>query len=96
MLENTLFWIGFGLPGGQEWWLILFIAVLLFGAKKIPELARGLGRSIGEFKKARDEFEAEIKKSVEELDNAKKNKAESQSSSVVTPEGTVRHDADRG
>ena len=39
----------------------IVIVLLLFGAKKIPELARGLGKSMGEFKRARDDFEDEIK-----------------------------------
>ena len=48
--------------------LIIFIAILLlFGAKKIPELARGLGKSMGEFKKARDEFENEITRAEDEV-----------------------------
>ena len=42
----------FGMPGGWEWILILIIIVLLFGAKKIPELMRGLGSGVKEFKKA--------------------------------------------
>jgi TatA/E family protein of Tat protein translocase len=42
--------------------------VLLFGAKKLPELARGLGQSLGEFKKARDEFERELRNSTAELE----------------------------
>ena len=43
--------------------MVIFVVVLLlFGAKKIPELARGLGKSMGEFKKARTEFEDEIKR----------------------------------
>ncbi|MGE5481036.1 MAG: twin-arginine translocase TatA/TatE family subunit [Chloroflexota bacterium] len=42
----------FGLPGGGEWIIILLGIVLLFGAKKIPELMRGLGTGIKEFKKA--------------------------------------------
>jgi sec-independent protein translocase protein TatA len=42
----------FGLPGGMEWILILFVIVLLFGAKKIPELMKGLGSGIREFKNA--------------------------------------------
>ena len=49
--------------GGQEVIIIFIIVLLLFGAKKIPELARGLGKSMGEFKKAREEFEREIKHS---------------------------------
>jgi len=40
----------FGL-GAQEILLILLVLVLLFGARKIPEIARGLGRSVSEFKK---------------------------------------------
>lgn len=44
-----------GFPGGQELILILVIVFLLFGAKKIPELARGLGSGIKEFKKATQE-----------------------------------------
>ncbi len=40
------------MPGGWEWILILIIIILLFGAKKIPELMRGLGSGIKEFKKA--------------------------------------------
>ena len=46
--------------GGQEIFLIFVVILLLFGAKKLPELARGMGRSLGEFKKAKDEFEHEI------------------------------------
>ena len=48
--------------GGPEIAVIFLVVLLLFGAKKIPELARGLGKSMGEFKRARDEFEDEIKR----------------------------------
>ena len=54
--------------GGMEWWLIEFVVLLLFGGKKIPELAKGLGSGIKNFKKAvkDDEDEvAEVKKSDE-------------------------------
>jgi TatA/E family protein of Tat protein translocase len=64
----TLPLIAFSMPGGPELIFILVIVLLLFGAKKLPELARGLGQSLGEFKKARDEFEREIKKSGSELE----------------------------
>ena len=46
--------------GGPEIAVIFILVLLLFGAKKIPELARGLGKSMGEFKKARQEFEHEM------------------------------------
>lgn len=49
----------FGL-GGTELVLILLVVLLLFGAKKIPELARGLGSGIREFKDASREIKREI------------------------------------
>ena len=54
--------LALGFPAGPEWLAIIFVVLLLFGAKKLPELARGLGKSIGEFKKAKDEFTSEIEK----------------------------------
>lgn len=46
--------------------IILVIVLLLFGAKKLPELARGMGKSLGEFKKAKDEFEHEITRAADD------------------------------
>ena len=45
--------------GGMEFVLIFAIVILLFGAKKLPELAKGLGQSIKEFKKASNEADEE-------------------------------------
>jgi len=50
--------LGFSL-GGPEIILILCVLILLFGAKKLPELARGIGKSMQEFKKATKENETE-------------------------------------
>ncbi|WP_193570006.1 MULTISPECIES: twin-arginine translocase TatA/TatE family subunit [Halorussus] len=47
-------------PGGMEMMVILLIAVLLFGANKIPKLARSTGEAMGEFKKGRQEVEEEL------------------------------------
>ena len=44
-----------GIPGGGEWILIILVVVLLFGGRKIPELMKGLGQGLKEFKKARNE-----------------------------------------
>ncbi|MCO8245486.1 MULTISPECIES: twin-arginine translocase TatA/TatE family subunit [unclassified Haladaptatus] len=49
------------IPGGAELVVILLIAVLLFGANKIPELARSTGEAMGEFKKGREEVETELR-----------------------------------
>ena len=47
--------------GGYEWvWIIVIVGVLLFGAKKIPELARTLGKSRGEFEKGKMEGDKEL------------------------------------
>lgn len=51
--------------GAQEILLILLIILLLFGAKKIPEIARGLGKSMSEFKKGLKDVDEEIKKEEE-------------------------------
>lgn len=47
----------FSMPGPSELILIGAIVLLLFGGKKIPELMKGLGRGISEFKKAKDEID---------------------------------------
>jgi sec-independent protein translocase protein TatA len=52
--------------GMQELLLILLIIIILFGAKKIPELARGLGRGIREFKDASKEIKNEIQEGIKE------------------------------
>jgi sec-independent protein translocase protein TatA len=48
--------------GGQEWLIIFLIIVLLFGASKLPELARSMGKAKKEFKKGMEEEEEEEKK----------------------------------
>jgi sec-independent protein translocase protein TatA len=48
--------------GGQELILILLLVLVLFGAKKLPELARGMGQAVKEFQKAKDEFNDELHK----------------------------------
>jgi sec-independent protein translocase protein TatA len=54
---NTMLLIS--MPGGSEWIFIILAVVILFGGKKIPELARGLGKGIREFKEAKDEISKE-------------------------------------
>ena len=47
--------------GTQEIILIVFVIIILFGASKIPELARSLGKATGEFKRAKHETELELR-----------------------------------
>lgn len=63
----------FGLPGGWEVVVIILAIVLLFGGKKIPELAKGLGQGIKEFKKATTDLGSdEDAASSEEITDEKK------------------------
>lgn len=57
----------FGNLGAGEIILIVLVILLLFGAKKIPELAQGLGKGMKEFKKSLKDVEDEIKKTDEEV-----------------------------
>ena len=72
-----------GMPGGWELFAIILVIVLLFGGKKIPELAKGLGKGIKDFKKAvneDDESETVKKAETKELEAKKEDtkKVESQ------------------
>jgi TatA/E family protein of Tat protein translocase len=51
--------------GGPEVLMILLVALLLFGSQRLPELARNLGKSIREFKKATSGLEEELKRAIE-------------------------------
>jgi sec-independent protein translocase protein TatA len=53
------------LPVGMEWiWLVVIGGIVIFGAKKIPEIARSLGKSKGEFEKGQIEGTKEVKKMI--------------------------------
>ncbi len=62
----------FGNLGAGEIILIVLVILLLFGAKKIPELARGLGKGMSEFKKGLKDVEKEIKEPDDEKKVEKK------------------------
>jgi TatA/E family protein of Tat protein translocase len=52
--------------GGPELLMIMFIVLLLFGANRLPDLARGFGRAVREFKKATSGVEQEVRRAMEE------------------------------
>lgn len=71
--------------GGLEWLLIIVIILLLFGARKIPELARGISQGIREFRKVSDEEKVESKN---ENAKDKKNKDKTSGSESKTSSET--------
>jgi sec-independent protein translocase protein TatA len=63
---------GFLNLGGQEIFLIVLVILIFFGAKKIPELARGLGKGIREFKDATKDVREQIENASEPVDEVKR------------------------
>lgn len=66
---NTPF-LAIGPLGTTEMIIIGVLVLVLFGAKKLPTFARSLGKSMGEFKKAREEFEGELTRAQDDVINA--------------------------
>ncbi len=63
--------LAFGIPSGPDMLVIAVLVLVLFGAKKLPVFARSLGRSMGEFRKAKEEFEQELNRSHDDVVNSK-------------------------
>ena len=80
--------------GGPDLIWILLLILLLFGAKKLPELARGMGQAIKEFQKAKDEFTDELHKAAPSDTAAKGNQppASTVPRSDTPPSSAVRPD----
>lgn len=54
------------MPSGMEWLWIVLVVIILFGGRKIPELARGIGKGIREFNDAKDGIKKEIETGIKE------------------------------
>ncbi|WP_437919924.1 Sec-independent protein translocase subunit TatA/TatB [Sphingobacterium sp. LRF_L2] len=73
--------------GTQEMILILVVVLLLFGGKKLPEMARGLGKGIREFKDASEGIKREVSEQIEKANNRDK-----EDLTRVVPESTSSSD----
>lgn len=60
------------MPSGGEWITILLVVIVLFGGKKIPELARGIGKGIREFNDAKEGVKSDIESGINSKDVEKK------------------------
>ena len=58
----------FGNIGGPELFLILLIVIVFFGPKKLPEIMKGFGEGIREFRKAAKDVQAEVEKETKKLE----------------------------
>jgi sec-independent protein translocase protein TatA len=56
------------MPGGSEWILVIAVALLFFGGKKIPQLMRGIGQGIREFQDAKNNVKSEIEEGMKDKD----------------------------
>ncbi|HIS08348.1 twin-arginine translocase TatA/TatE family subunit [Helicobacter pullorum] len=79
-----------GFSSWSHWLIVLLIIVLLFGAKKIPELAKGLGSGIKNFKKAIKEDEEETTLNATESQQDKIQKDSTTKETTTTPNETTK------
>jgi sec-independent protein translocase protein TatA len=77
-----------GLPGGPELIVILLIIVLLFGAQKLPKLARSSGEAMGEFQKGREEVEQELQEMRESKSETAADETARETETVADAEST--------
>ncbi|MFC3959830.1 Sec-independent protein translocase subunit TatA/TatB [Halovivax cerinus] len=86
----------FGIPMGPELVVILFLAILLFGANKIPKLARSTGEAMGEFQKGREKVETELEemRDTGDFDDTSSDNDEFVDTEPVTAEETTETETD--
>ena len=75
MTALSLFILPLGVIGPWQWVIIALVIILLFGGKKIPELMRGLGKGVKEYKNAVNSVEDEIKSATDTGEEKKDDKA---------------------
>jgi len=79
--------------GTPELVMVLFVTVLLFGREKLPELARGLGKALREFRKASGAVQSELKRAMDEAEEPKPRQI-IRPRALVKPSGPPKSDAE--
>ena len=77
-----------GMPGLPEMLIIFLVVLLVFGAKRIPEIARGIGQGIREFKSASSEITKEITREDQQIRNPQPPRQ-----GMPTPRSTAQHES---
>ena len=87
----------FGSIGMPELIIILTIALIIFGPRKLPELGRSLGKSLSEFKRASNELKNTLDEEIriEEQKDAERQRPKEPAPVAVAPEGTVEAEDER-
>ena len=67
--------LAFVMPGGWEWLLILAFVLILFGPKRLPEIAEAMGKSIRKFKSATKDATDEVKREIDDAGKEIKSEA---------------------
>ena len=68
METSNLLTVFLAMPGGMEWIFILLAVVLLFGGRKIPELMKGIGKGVRDFKDAKNNIKNDLEEGMKEKD----------------------------
>ncbi|MBN2180718.1 MAG: twin-arginine translocase TatA/TatE family subunit [Sedimentisphaerales bacterium] len=71
MIEYMRYIVGIGWPQGLDWLWIFLFALLIFGGKRLPEIARSIGKSLNEFKKGIREVEDTTSEVVDDVKKVK-------------------------
>ena len=83
------------IPGGPEMLIILLVLVLLFGANKIPKLARSTGQAMGEFQRGREEIDEELQQMREGGGSDEESTASADESTTTTTETETETETER-